>query len=122
MFYAPIAQWIERLLAEQQVGGSSPPRRAIVLLMETNNIEKNWSVYILQCSDDTYYTGITNNIDKRLKDHNSKKASRYTAQRVPVKYVFCKSGYTHGNALKKEIEVKKWSRKKKEKFVLLQNN
>ncbi|MFM1543936.1 GIY-YIG nuclease family protein, partial [Helcococcus ovis] len=47
-------------------------------------------VYILKCSDDSYYTGYTNNLENRIKKHNNKKASKYTRIRVPVKYVFIK--------------------------------
>ncbi|WP_282926795.1 GIY-YIG nuclease family protein, partial [Helcococcus kunzii] len=44
-------------------------------------------VYILKCADDTYYTGYTVNLEKRLKMHNENKASKYTRGRTPVKYV-----------------------------------
>jgi len=76
-----------------------------------------WSVYILQCSDDTYYTGITNDIEHRLKAHNSKTGARYTSQRLPVHYVYIKNGYTQSEARKEEIVIKNWNREKKIKLI-----
>ena len=77
----------------------------------------NWSVYILECSDGTYYTGITNDIEKRIKAHNSKSGARYTSRRIPVKCVYHREGYTQSEARKEEIILKDWSRKKKEKLI-----
>ena len=82
-----------------------------------NNTAKNWSVYILQCSDGTYYTGITNDIDKRLKMHCHGKAARYTAQRLPVRLCYNQEGYSQGEARREEIILKDWSKKKKIKLI-----
>jgi putative endonuclease len=78
---------------------------------------KNWIVYILQCSDDTYYTGITNNLKKRIKNHNLGKAARYTSQRLPIKLRYSKDGYSQGEARKAEMIMKNWKREKKEKLI-----
>lgn len=72
-----------------------------------------WVVYILQCSDETLYTGATNNLQKRIEKHNSGKGSKYTRSRLPVillKYFLCSDKST---ALKLEYRIKKLSRKEK---------
>ena len=78
---------------------------------------QDWSVYILECSDGTYYTGITNNLEKRIRIHNSGKGARYTSKRVPVKCIYSQNGYTQGEARQEEIILKDWSRKKKRKLI-----
>ena len=77
-------------------------------------------VYILSCADKTYYTGITNNINRRLEEHQSGKNGKcYTARRLPVKLVFY-AVFTHvDKAIQMEKQIKKWSRAKKE--ALIQN-
>ncbi len=66
----------------------------------------NWYVYIVQCIDGTLYTGITNNIDKRVKLHNSGNGARYTSSRKPVKLVWHEDCKSKSKALKREIEIK----------------
>jgi putative endonuclease len=78
-----------------------------------------WYVYIVQCIDQTYYTGITNNLARRVKTHNSGKGARYTAQRKPVKLVWYEGPVSQSYARKKEIEVKDWRREKK--LALIKN-
>jgi len=75
--------------------------------------EKNWSVYLLECSDGTYYTGCTNNVDKRLKAHNSGMGAKYTKVRRPVVIIGSIGGFTHGDALREEHRIKKMSRRNK---------
>ncbi len=75
----------------------------------------NWYVYILQCSDEqqSLYTGITNNLDKRIKAHNTKHGAKFTRGRTPVyllKYFECAS---KSEALKLECRIKKLSRAQK---------
>jgi len=76
-----------------------------------------WQVYILQCSDDSLYVGITNNLTKRIKDHQSGKASKYTRSRLPVRLVYKENKLNKGNALRREYEIKKWPRSKKIAFL-----
>ena len=75
-------------------------------------------VYILRCSDNTYYTGVTSNLDKRLSQHESgfyKKS--YTHQRRSIELVFY-SEFTDINiAIEKEKQLKKWSKAKKEALI-----
>ena len=72
-----------------------------------------WYVYILQCADGTLYTGITNDIDRRLKAHNAGTASKYTRVRRPVAMVYQEEIDTKGNALRRELQIKSMSRQHK---------
>ncbi len=69
--------------------------------------------YILECSDKTLYTGWTNNIEKRLKTHLAGKGAKYTRCRLPVKIVYLEEFETKEEAMKREYEIKKFSRDKK---------
>ena len=76
-----------------------------------------WLLYILKCSDNTLYTGITNDLPRRLAQHNNGTASRYTRSRLPVKVVYSEPCSNRSCALKKELAVKRLSRKEKEKYI-----
>lgn len=80
------------------------------------NREK-WFLYILKCSDGTFYTGITNDPDRRLKMHQAGKASRYTRTRRPVEVLYQEKCGNRSRALIRECEVKEWPRKKKNSLV-----
>lgn len=72
-------------------------------------------VYILQCSDKTYYVGCTNNLEKRLKQHNgSKLGAHYTKIRRPVILKYSEEYENLLEARRREMEIKGWKRKKKE--------
>ena len=72
---------------------------------------------MLLCQDDSYYTGSSNNIEKRFKDHISGKGARYTKSHKPIKIVYKEKFATKSEALKREAEIKSWSRKKKENLI-----
>lgn len=74
-------------------------------------------VYILKCKDDTLYTGYTTDLNRRLKEHNSKIGSKYTRSRTPVELMYFETFKTKSQAMKREIEIKKFSRK--EKFAII---
>jgi len=76
-----------------------------------------WQLYILQCNDGTLYTGITNNLPRRLEMHNSGKASRYTRSRGPVALVYQEGCRNKSGALKKEYRIKSLSRREKEQYI-----
>jgi putative endonuclease len=76
-------------------------------------MNNNWCVYILLCSDDTLYTGITNNLLKRLETHNKGKGAKYTKQRLPVKLLYYEEVLNRSLASKREYEIKKLSRAEK---------
>ncbi len=69
--------------------------------------------YLLKCSDDSIYAGICIDLEKRLNSHNSGKGAKYTRSRLPVEIVYSEQLENKSIALKREIEVKKWSRVKK---------
>lgn len=75
--------------------------------------------YILRCSDNTLYSGITNDLKKRITDHNSSagKGAKYTRSRRPVCLVYTEKYSSKSDALKREIEVKKWAKMKKELLI-----
>ncbi|SES91440.1 putative endonuclease [Marinobacter segnicrescens] len=75
-------------------------------------------VYILQCADNSYYTGHTDNLDQRIEQHKCRTfATCYTASRLPVKLVFSQPFPTRAEALTSERQIKGWSRKKKEAMI-----
>ncbi len=79
---------------------------------------KYYHVYIVKCSDNSYYTGITNDIERRLFEHNSTDdKSAYTFYRKPVKLVWFESFTDVNQAIMIEKKIKGWSRKKKEAMI-----
>ena len=75
--------------------------------------------YTLRCSDNSLYCGVTNNPEKRVKEHNSSssKASKYTRSRKPVKLVYFEKFPDLKTAMKREAQVKKWTKSKKEALI-----
>ena len=79
-------------------------------------MEKTWYLYILRCGDDTLYTGITTDVQRRLADHRAGKGAKYTRGRAPLELVYEDSCGTHSDALKRELAVKALPRAEKEKL------
>ena len=73
----------------------------------------DWKVYIVKCSDKTFYTGITNNVKLRLETHNLGKGAKYTKSRLPVILVYLEPVDDKSSALRREIEIKKLNRSQK---------
>ena len=75
--------------------------------------------YIVRCSDNTLYCGQTNNLEKRIKEHNSSslRSAKYTRSRKPVKLVYFEKYPTIQLAMKREYEVKKLTKAKKEELI-----
>lgn len=73
-----------------------------------------WFTYILECSDGSYYVGITNDLQVRLAEHNAGKGASWTRMRRPVKLRFAQCFPDKSLARKREIEIKGWRRQKKE--------
>ena len=78
---------------------------------------ERWFLYILKCSDSSFYTGITKDLERRLKMHNAGKASRYTRTRRPVEMIYRETCKGRTQALVRECAVKAYPRKKKEVLV-----
>ena len=73
--------------------------------------------YILKCSDRSYYSGSTTNIENRIKIHNKGQGPAYTAKRRPVRLVYNEEFSSLDGAVKRERQIKKWSRAKKEALI-----
>jgi len=76
-----------------------------------------WWVYLLRCADGTLYTGISTDPDRRLSQHNAGTASRYTRARLPVRMLWREAQNGHGEALRREVAIKKLPRSEKEKLI-----
>ncbi|OGZ43478.1 MAG: hypothetical protein A3H64_02120 [Candidatus Ryanbacteria bacterium RIFCSPLOWO2_02_FULL_45_11c] len=75
-------------------------------------------VYILKCNDNSLYVGSTNNLEKRLQQHNeSKSGAHYTKIRRPVSLMYSELCSTLKEARRREVELKSWKRKKKLEFI-----
>jgi predicted GIY-YIG superfamily endonuclease len=72
-----------------------------------------WYLYLLECCDKSLYTGITLNLQRRIDDHNNGNGARYTRSRLPVSLAYFESCSTKSEALKRELQIKGWTRKKK---------
>lgn len=78
----------------------------------------SYFVYILQCSDESFYTGITTDIQRRVQEHNSsEKGAKYTSLRRPVKLVYSEKSEDRSSASKREYQIKKLTRIKKMELV-----
>lgn len=77
-----------------------------------------WYVYIARARTNRYYVGITTNPDERIKKHNSGHGSRFAVQQGPFVLMYVSSAFaSKSEARKREVQVKKWSRAKKEKLI-----
>ena len=84
------------------------------------NEDKKWYVYLLKCSDNSYYTGITTDIQRRLTEHNnSKKGAKYTRSRRPVELLCFFNVDSRSEASKEEIKIKKM--KRQDKIIYVKN-
>lgn len=72
-----------------------------------------WFVYILLCSDNSLYTGYSNNVKKRFLEHESGKGAKYTKSHKPIKIIYTEKFVSKLEALKREREIKSWDRNKK---------
>ena len=80
-------------------------------------MEKVWTVYILECGDGTLYTGITDDLERRLKAHSEGKGAKYTRGRTPVEVVYTEECESYSAALKREYAIKQLSRGEKIKLI-----
>lgn len=85
--------------------------------MSKPDTHPNWFIYIIKCRDNTYYTGITPNIEQRIKTHDAGKGAAYTRGRGPVKLVHSERFQTRSEASVREAAIKKLTRLQKEKLI-----
>ena len=76
-----------------------------------------WFIYIIECEDKSFYTGITKDIERRFFEHRNKKGGKYTASHKPVKVVYVENYLTMSEALKRERQIKGWTHEKKIKII-----
>ncbi len=86
---------------------SPTPRRA----------SSRWLVYLLRCRDGSLYTGITNDLPRRLEAHTAGKASKYTRSRLPVRLAYQEAQRSKSAALKREAAIKRLRRAEKDRLV-----
>ena len=79
--------------------------------------EATWFVYLLRCADGSLYTGISNDVPRRLEQHNAGTASRYTRSRLPAVLVYQEAQASRSHALKRELAIKALSREAKESLI-----
>ena len=81
--------------------------------------QKKWLIYILECRDGSLYCGITNNIEKRLKQHKGeiKGGAKYTRSHLPCKLVYKEKSASRSEALKREAIIKKMSKVEKQTLI-----
>jgi putative endonuclease len=80
-------------------------------------MSKTYWVYILKCSDGSYYTGPTSDIEKRINEHKNGTVKGYTSKRLPVKLIFSESFDAVYYAISAERQIKGWTRAKKEALI-----
>ncbi|MBI4064556.1 MAG: GIY-YIG nuclease family protein [Elusimicrobia bacterium] len=78
---------------------------------------KHWHVYIVHCSNNTFYTGITNDLARRLSEHQTSQGSKYTRSFKPTKILWQEPHPDRSSALKREAQIKRWTRAQKEAFL-----
>ena len=78
---------------------------------------KDYYVYILECSDKSYYTGVTSNLEKRINEHNYSMYDSYTSRRLPVRLIYSCRFTDINEAIRREKQIKGWSRSKKEALI-----
>ena len=78
-----------------------------------------WTVYILRCADNSLYTGITTDVERRVKEHNagSRRAANYTRGRRPVELVYKEPVADRAVATRRELEIKQMDRSAKEQLI-----
>lgn len=80
-------------------------------------MEPIWYVYILRCADDTLYTGISTDVEKRLQAHQSGRGAKYTRSRCPLTLVYWEVCGAHSQALKREYQIKSMTRAEKLQLI-----
>jgi putative endonuclease len=76
-----------------------------------------WWVYILECSDSSFYVGSTSDLAVRVEVHESGKGSKHTAARLPIRLAFSEQHSTLESAVKRERQIKRWTRAKKAALI-----
>jgi putative endonuclease len=89
---------------------------------EINSSAANWSVYLILCSDNTLYAGITNNLQRRFNQHCKKKGAKYFRGRDALSVVYVDDGHSRSSASKREFAIKKLKRSEKLSLIPSETN
>ncbi|WP_058993788.1 GIY-YIG nuclease family protein [Haloarcula sp. CBA1127] len=76
-----------------------------------------YHVYVLRCSDNTFYTGYTTDVERRVREHDAGDGAKYTRGRTPVELIHVESFDSQSDAMSREYEIKQYSRPEKERLV-----
>lgn len=79
----------------------------------------NWSVYIISCSDGSLYTGISTDVERRFRQHQTGKGAKFFRGRKPLAIAYQETGYSRANASRRESMIKKLSRLEKQALINL---
>ncbi|MCA9058951.1 MAG: UV DNA damage repair endonuclease UvsE [Planctomycetaceae bacterium] len=91
--------------------------KELAVLKLRRELEERWCVYVLRCADGSLYTGITNNLSRRVTQHNAGTGARYTRSRIPVQLVYEEPQSSRRRALQRECAIKALSRQQKELLI-----
>ncbi len=83
----------------------------------TETADFPWTVYMVQCSDGSLYTGVTTDLERRLAQHNNGRGAKYTRARRPVRLVYAERAADKGAALRREIALKRLSSARKRRLI-----
>ena len=78
----------------------------------------NWQVYIISCSDNSLYTGITTNMQRRFRQHAQGSGAKYFRGRQPLQVVYCEDGHNRSSATQREVRIKAMTRSEKDLLIL----
>ena len=78
---------------------------------------QTWFVYILRCNDGSYYVGVATDLKDRVKEHNAGQGSSFTKKQRPVELVYSEEHESYAGARKREAQLKRWRREKKEWLI-----
>jgi putative endonuclease len=82
----------------------------------------SWQVYMILCSDNSLYTGISNDVDRRVLQHGSQRGAKYFRGRRPRRLVYLESGHDRSTASRREAAIKRMGRSEKERLIDSQSN
>ncbi len=82
----------------------------------------NWSVYIILCTDESLYTGITTNVSRRFAQHAGQKGAKYFRARQPERLIYIETGHSRSSAGKREMAIKKLTRLEKLRLIAAESN
>jgi len=79
----------------------------------------DWSVYIIRCTDDSLYTGITTDVSRRFTQHATQKGAKYFRARQPLQIIYVENGHDRSSASKRESHIKRLSKNEKLKLIAM---